>query len=439
MTKLSTLRTLTITIILFAATVAGCATKAETTKPKYMWVDCEANFARMSSPDSIRYYTQKLKETGITDIVVDMKSIMGEVLYDSEIAPYMAEFDGCTRSRDYDMMRYFIDEGHKLGMRVHGSMNIFAGGHNFFNRGIIYGEHPEWQSMVYRPDGTIVPISEIKTNYNGMLNPSNHEVREYQKSILVEFVTRYPDIDGIIFDRLRYDNITSDFSELSHRQFEEWSGKKVENFPEDIFYWEGDDLQPGKYYKEWIEWRATVIKSFVEEAHDAIRAANPDVLIGDYTGAWYPTYYQLGVNWASVKYDPSKQYDWATPTYHNTGYAELLDIYMTGLYYTLVTKEDVDKANGVVGTRNEAGMDATDPTYCYSVEGGAELAKAITCGVVPVCGSLYVRQYGDDGKLFARAVRQALKSNDGGVMIFDLVHIVESDWWDLLEKSLKEE
>ncbi len=431
----------TCLLSLFAvlALLGQTACKPTTTeKPKYMWVDCEAHFARMSSPDSIRLYTARMKEIGITDIVVDMKSIMGEVLYDSKIAPFMEEFDGFVRSRDYDMMRHFIDIGHEMGLRVHGSLNIFAGGHNFFNRGIIYNEHPEWASMVYQPDGQIVPIYEIKTNYNGMVNPSNPEVREYEKAILVEFVTRYPDADGVIFDRLRYDDITSDFSALSREQFEAWSGLEVENFPEDIIHWEGEQWKPSKHFKEWVEWRATVIKSFVEEVHAAIREANPTILIGDYTGAWYPTYYQVGVNWASTQYDPSQRYDWATPTYRETGYADLLDIYMTGLYYTLVTKDEVDNANGIVGQRTEAGMDANDLTYCYSVEGGAELARALTCGAVPVCGSLYVRQYGQDGEQFARAVRQAVKDNDGGIMIFDLVHIIESDWWDLLDEALNE-
>ena len=228
-----------VVAVLFS--MSSCAPAAEQTakqKPIYMWVDCEANFERMSTLDSIAYYTEKMHSIGVTDIVVDVKSIMGETLYDSKYAPYMGEFEGTVRPREYDMMRHFIDEGHKRGMRVHGSLNIFAGGHIFFNRGIIFNEHPEWQSIVYRPDGSLVPISEIKTNYNGMLNPSNPEVREYQKNILVEFTERYPDADGIIFDRLRYDNITSDFSELSRQQFEEWSGIKLEKYPEDIIYWD---------------------------------------------------------------------------------------------------------------------------------------------------------------------------------------------------------
>ena len=117
-------------------------------------------------------------------------------------------------------------------------------------------------------------------------------------------------------------------------------------------------------------------------------------------------------------------------------YAEMLDIYMTGLYYTLITKDDVDKATGVTGQRSEAGMD-NSLTYCYSVEGGAEIAKEITKGVVPVIGSIYVEQYLGDFTPFGPAVTQALKSTDG-VMIFDIVHLNKHKLWDVLEQAMKD-
>ena len=113
----------------------------------------------------------------------------------------------------------------------------------------------------------------------------------------------------------------------------------------------------------------------------------------------------------------------------------MLDVYMTGLYYTLITKDDVDKATGVVGQRSEAGMD-NSLTYCYSVEGGAEIAKEITKGVVPVIGSIYVEQYLGDFTPFGPAVTQALKSTDG-VMIFDIVHLNKHKLWDELEAAMK--
>lgn len=433
---------------LFAILIICCqctmkSPEKEAVNHNYMWFDCEANYATLSHPDSIRFYLQKTKDLGFDNVVVDMKSIMGEVLYDSQIAPYMGDWEGVERSRDYDMLGYFIEYGHEMGLKVFGSLNVFAGGHNFFDRGIIYGDKAHWQSTCYI-NGELVPISSVKTNYNGMLNPGYPEVQEYQISILEEFVTKYPELDGLIFDRVRYDEITSDFSEFSKKQFEEYAGVTVENFPEDILSWYDADGKlrekwaPGKHFKKWVEYRAMIIHDFVAKTHDALKKINPELIIGDYTGAWYPTYFQVGVNWASETYDPSQvpEYQWwATEDYHKSGYAEMLDVYMTGLYYTLITKDDVDKATGVVGQRSEAGMD-NSLTYCYSVEGGAELAKEITKGVVPVIGSIYVEQYLGDFTPFRPAVEQALKSTDG-VMIFDIVHLNKHKLWDELEAAMK--
>lgn len=430
-----------------AISLAACGSVPEnaTANRNYMWFDAEGNYATLSHPDSIRYYLAKCKEHGFGNVVVDMKNIMGEVLYDSGIAPYMGEWKGVVRSRDYDMFRYFLDYGHELDMNVFASMNIFCGGHNFFDRGIIYEDKADWQSICYEK-GKLVPISTIKTNYNGMLNPCDPQVQEYQLDILKEFITKYPDTDGLIFDRVRYDEMTSDFSELSRRQFEEHTGIRVENFPEDILSWYGEDgslrekWELGRYAKPWIEWRAGVIRAFLEKTRKALKEISPELMIGDYTGAWYPTYWQVGVNWASKEYDPSAvpEYSrWATSTYKNTGYAELLDVYMTGLYYSLITKDDVDKATGVVGQRSEAGMDDS-LTYCYSIEGGAEMAESITMGAVPVTGSIYVEQYKDDFSLFAPAVKQALRSTDG-VMIFDICHLIKHGLWDDLKEAMATE
>lgn len=421
--------------------LASCTKKTDAENRNFMWFDCEANYATLSTPDSISAYLQRVKDLGFGNVVVDVKSIMGEVLYDSKIAPYMSPFEGVTRAQDYDMMGYFIQFGHEKGMKVYASLNVFCGGHNFMDRGIIYTDHADWQSICYEK-GEFRPISTIKTNYNGMVNPSNPEVQEYELDILKEFVAKYPECDGLIFDRVRYDGVTADFSDLSRAQFEHWSGIGIENWPEDVLSWydaDGnlrDEWAPGKYFNQWCEWRAGVIHDFVERTHKELKAINPNLIIGDYTGAWYPTYNQVGVNWASQDYDPSKDFDWATPTYKNTGYAELLDIYMTGLYYSYITKADVDAATGVKGQSTEAGL-KLDLTYCYSVEGGAELAKKVTCGKVPVVGSIYVEQYIGEMEKFPRAVVQSIKST-GGVMVFDVVHLGKHSLWKALEDAMRE-
>ncbi len=406
-----------------------------------MWLDCEANFERLSSPDSIDYYMARIKDLGFTDVVADVKSIMGEVLYKSDIAPYMGEWNGVVRSEEYDMLAEVEAACRKHGLGCFASLNVFCGGHNFFKRGIIYNEHPEWQSIGWWHN-QLMPVSQMDFNYNGMVNPVNPEVREYQLSILEEFARKYPTIDGIIFDRVRYDDIWSDFSDLSLNAFAEYAGLDKAPEPAEIMTWyqteEGKwKHKPEKHFKLWIEFRANVIKSFVEEAHERIKAINPNLLLGDYTGAWYPTYYYVGVNWASQKYNPADEFEWASENYYKTGYAELLDVYMTGLYYTPITKYEVDTDFPDIGLRMEAGMDAEARNYWYCVEGAAELAQKITCGVVPVVGSIYVEQYQGDEERFGRAVTQAIESSSGGMMLFDLCHIVSHNWWQTLREAIE--
>jgi len=409
-------------------------------KPKLMWFDATANFTRFSYTDSILYYLDKIKGLGFTDAVIDVKPISGEVLYNSQIAPVMKEWDGFKR-RDFDFLGTFIKEGHKRGIKVHASLNMFVGGHNFIDRGIVYSEEDkrDWQSVNYTDSG-MVEITKLKHKYSAMLNPVNRAVRNYQLSILRELVEMYPELDGVILDRTRYDCIEADFSEISRDSFEAYMGIKLEKYPDDIFKW-GDkngkkEIERGKYFKEWLEWRAGVIYSFFEEARIEVKLANPKIIFGDYTGAWYPLYYELGVNWASKNYDPSTEYDWATETYKYQGYAELLDLYTTGCYFFEVTKEEVLKLNDKQVKSGEAGLGKIKEPW-YSVEGSAEIAKRVVMGAVPVIGGLYVEQYVPNPEQFAKAVSMCLKKTDG-LMIFDIVHLINRDWWKSLELGIRD-
>ncbi|MCS2194165.1 hypothetical protein NXW20_00200 [Bacteroides faecis] len=101
-------------------------------------------------------------------------------------------------------------------------------------------------------------------------------------------------------------------------------------------------------------------------ARKEVKAVNPDISFGTYTGAWYPSYYEVGVNFAGNQYDPSKDFDWATPEYKNYGYAELIDLYATGNYYTDITIEESLKNKKTVW--NETDSQGQSGTW-YSVEG----------------------------------------------------------------------
>ncbi len=70
----------------------------------------------------------------------------------------------------------------------------------------------------------------------------------------------------------------------------------------------------------------------MSKARGTVKSVNPDMKFGIYVGGWYSTYYEVGVNWASPKYNPSLTYKWATPQYMNYGCAGLMDQILIGAY-----------------------------------------------------------------------------------------------------------
>ena len=414
-------------------------TNVKEPKPLVMWFDATANFARFSNLDSIIYYLDLVKHYNFTDIVIDVKPITGEVLYTSKIAPQMTKWNGYTRSNSFDYLNIFITEGHKRGLKVHASVNVFVAGHNYHNRGLVY-DNPnkaDWQSINYTDSG-FVQITQLKHKYSAMTNPLNPKVQTHELNIMAELLTLYPNLDGIILDRVRYDGIQTDFSQLSIDAFEKFINKKIDNFPDDIYFYKKSENKPqlvrGPLFNQWLEYRASVIYNFMTEARRVCKEVNPEIIFGVYTGAWYPLYYDVGVNWASKKYDPSLEYDWATPNYKNYGYAELLDFYTTGCYFYEVTKEEVEKLNEVT-KRTEAGM-GEGKEYWYSVEGSAEIAKLVIADVLPVIGVLYVEQYENNIDQFIKAMNACLEKSDG-LMIFDIVHLINKGWWHSLDSLVK--
>jgi hypothetical protein len=133
-----------------------------------------------------------------------------------------------------------------------------------------------------------------------------------------------------------------------------------------------------------------------------------------YVGAWYPVYFNEGVNWASPAVRPP--YAWVTDDWVRSGLAPLLDFLMIGLYYRPVT---------VV----EARQRHTDASV--SVQGGAELALSLVHGDTSLVGSLLVPLYENEPGRLTQAV-QVTQSLLAGTMVFDLIYVTEDHLWRAL-------
>ncbi|WP_149525433.1 alpha amylase family protein [Sphingobacterium hotanense] len=401
-----------------------------------LWFDATANFDRFCHKDSIIYYLKKSKEVGVTDIVVDVKPITGEVLYPSKIAPVMTSWGESKTKKDlsWDMLNYFIEQGHQLGLKIHASTNVFVAGHNFFDRGVVYDDASKahWRTTSYLPTGFKL-ITDQKNKYSAMINPVLEEVRQYELSILKELVAMYPKLDGIILDRVRFDNLNADFSDASRKAFENYLGRPLAKFPADIYEYQGEKRVDGVHFQDWLTWRAKIIHDFIYEAREELKNINPNIVFGDYTGSWYPLYYDVGVNFASKKYDPSKEFAWASSEYKNYAYADALDLFTTGNYYFEVEKSEIKKKTDE--KQLESGLTVAQEDW-YTVEGSAELVNRVTMGETPVYAGLYVEQYKGHPEQFVKALKMCRAKSEGS-MIFDIVHVINYGWWDYLKEGLK--
>lgn len=395
----------------------------------FVWVEITANKQRLLDARRFEETLHRCRAAGIDSIILSVKDTSGFCLYNSRIAPHYAGFDADFERRDY--LKEYLTRAHAMGLKLYAAVDVFAEGSNVRPNPASPGfRHPEWQTQLLGLDENGIPAIRPISALGGLrtsgsiddfgevfVDPNREDVQDYEASLLGELVNGYS-IDGIVLDRARFVGLSSDFGDDSHRWFERFSGKKVENWPANVLMFtnavEGVRPQLGPRFGEWMEFRAAAIRRFIERARGIVDAAPRPMEFMDYTGSWYPLYYMVGANWASERYAP-EEYPWVGETYRGTGYAEQLDTLLSGFYYPEVTVEEA-RANG-------------RPADWYSVEGSAAMACRVTMGRVPVIGSLFLEQYRGDPARFERAVRMCF-ARSRGCMLFDLSYLDDYDWWE---------
>lgn len=389
---------------------------------RVLWCDAEANCRRLADRAGVARIVEKAGRARINTIVVDVKPLIGEVLYKSEIAPRLGDVKGFTYPAGFDLLDAMVEEGHGAGIRVHANINVFSEGHRQFMRGPGFGK-PEWQVVLQEADDSGNPVfrrmADSRTQSFGLFVNPIGPAREYELSIIREIMEGY-EVDGIIFDRMRYPNLQGDFSDLSRERFSAWLGVDRLEWPDDVFR-VGNPVVEGRYYREWLEWRALQVKSFATEATAMSRSIRPDAKVSVYVGSWYDGYYQEGVNWGSIGYHSGSS--WMTPTYNQTGIAELFDFICTGCYYPVATRDEASRLGKPEGA---------------TVEAACEQSRRAIMDACPFYGSLYLRDYAGNPHGFERAIHASLENSDG-VMLFDLVYLEDYGWWPLMEKVFAED
>ncbi len=409
--------------------------EVKTGKARLVWIDAAANFEDYAnSQEAIKADMQKIKDTGFTGVIVDVRPTNSGVLFQSSTEHALDQVDAWVtggykwvkRTESFDYLQAFIDAGKEAGLDVYASINTMIGGcmcpYGLGSDGILYDDPSKksWATVVNTADGLVNSL-DLEDSGAKFLNPANDEVVDYLLSLLADLAAY--DVKGIILDRCRYDDyeLQSDFSDISREKFEDYIGAPVENWPDDIFEPGADELSTPvtAMQKKWMEFRAKNIHDFMEKASDKVHSVNPDIRFGAYVGAWYSSYYYSGVNWASPKYNARNVYTWATLEYNEFGYADHCDIMIIGAYAS---------TKSIYGNTE------------WTMQGFCQRAKTIFADDVPYIGGPDIGnssgfENGGQGKLMPDIVDACINASSEGMFFFDLCHIKMHDYWDDIKKA----
>lgn len=398
----------------------------------YIWVDAAANFPDFAnSKENIRRDLTLAKETGFTDVVVDVRPTNGDVLFQSDDCQQVewlgawgnGGYGKYTRTADWDYLGAFIEIGHELGLRIHAGFNTMVGGNesNLGAQGILVRDSAkkDWATVLNTKSGFVNTLDSDETTF--FFNPHNPEVQEYICDLLRDLAA-YEELDGIILDRGRFDSMMSDCSELTLAAFEEYVGEEVD-FNKDVLpagytgTINSDMPYEHKHLKKWLEFRAKTIHDFMTKAKEAVREVNSTVKFGVYVGGWYSTYYDCGVNWASPNFNTAAAFpSWATMDYKNYGYADIMDHMLIGAYAS---------PGSVYGSTE------------WTMQGFCQLAMKYTNDDCPlVCGGPdvgnwdYSDKYTDEQEYEAitNSVKACYDACDG-YFLFDMIHLKKANTW----------
>ena len=395
----------------------GCGgNRSKTTvKEKSIWIDAPANLKTFLVKENVGKYLDKAVETGFTKIILDVRAPSGYPMYPSKVLPEATVVEGEKVHRDWDYLGYFIEEAHKRNLKVTASITVFTGGRQVNGEGMVYDD-PKWNgksSIEYTPDRGMIDIRDNHSKSHVFMNPLDPDWRKITLDLLAE-IAHYP-VDGIALDYCRYANGgNTDFSEMSRLAFEEYLGKKLERFPDDIFKYVDGNRVPGVYYQDWWAFRAKNIHDFIKEVRDLIKGIKPGIELEYWAAAWYNAVHAHGQNWASKNHNTSKERpDFANEDYSKYGFADLLDIFQSGAYLEIIW-----------------GLDEPE-----SIEAQLANSKRVVMGDCKLLGCIYAANQRTN-KDISDAVFICLRDTDG-LSVFDIVQVIQYDLWDGIKDGIQ--
>jgi uncharacterized lipoprotein YddW (UPF0748 family) len=251
----------------------------------------------MTSPESVKEMVRRAKETGFTDLVVQVRG-RGDAYYNSRLEPRADDL--ARQPASFDPLSLALDEAHRVGLRVHAWINIYLVANieamPHAKTHLIY-QHPEWLMV---PRGIAQELYDVdpkspeyleklieytrgnRSELEGLYaSPANPEVKENLIKIWLDVAEHY-EVDGLHFDYVRYPNTNFDYSRSSLDRFRESVGKSLDAESRETMEVEFDQAPLAytvSYHDRYAQFQRQQVNELVERVYKGVKAIKPHAII----------------------------------------------------------------------------------------------------------------------------------------------------------------
>jgi len=278
---------LLVIVSIFNLAIIGYSQDKNLIIVKGTWITSSAS-AAMYSKKNVIETVENCKKNGLTDIFVVVWND-GVTMYPSPLVKSYTGILQDTNFKNFDPLLAFVEQGHKLGLRVHAWFEFgFSYAYKDSSKNKWLEKYPDWVGR--NSKGEL-----LKKNGFFWWNAMNPAVQSFIKKLVLEVVNKYQ-VDGIQGDdRLPAMPSEGGYDALTIKMYQS------EN--------QGSLPPSDAKNSSWINWRANKLNDFAKNLYSSVKKIKPNCLV-----TWAPSIYP----WSKEQY----LQDW--PTWLKDGYADLI-------------------------------------------------------------------------------------------------------------------
>ena len=200
--------------------------------------------------------TANLQRSGFNTMYVNFASGGAAFYPGSQVLPTAAGYGTDAFSKG-------IALAHRRGLAVHAKLIVM----------FLFKAPPEFQKQMVRANRVMRGPDNHPILQSGFAwwCPSQEANRSFLKGCVQELLTRYPSLDGLQFDYLRFSEQPSCFCPHCRLEFERSLGHKVRSWPASV--------QGGMLTTEFLEWRTRLIDSWAQQLGALARQTRPGLRV----------------------------------------------------------------------------------------------------------------------------------------------------------------